>query len=117
MEADLARHYSIDWRDRWRLDEHGRPRLTLRRLWVLLQHLPSESALGSIDRNGHPEWRLEHVLLAHVWQQTARSKKPHPMLTAAMKRNQRRVQDPARVQAARRRAAERRRAIAAGEIT
>src|SRR5690606_27068527 len=63
VEADLQRFYGIDDRDRWRPDEHGRPRLTLRRLWVLISHLPPESTLAHIERAGHPEWTLEAHLL------------------------------------------------------
>ena len=39
IEADLQRHYRIDYRDRWR-DRGGESRLTYRRLLVLLDGLP-----------------------------------------------------------------------------
>jgi hypothetical protein len=43
VEADLSRFHQIDYRDRWRFDEHGR-RLTLRMIAVRVRHLPADSA-------------------------------------------------------------------------
>lgn len=79
MEADLQRFYGIDYRDRWR--DGGR--LTLRRLYVLLANLPPESALAALERDGKPDIRLEHVMLGDIWQATARSRKPHPLISDA----------------------------------
>ena len=121
MEADLQAVYGVDYRDRWRRDPSGRVRLTLRRLSVLVKHLPAESAVG---RTLHPDppWTRTHILLAHVWQASAGSKKPHPMLEAAQRgsRKARRAVDPdrrRRLAAGRRRARERRRLIDDGVIT
>lgn len=116
MEADLQRFYGIDYRDRWRPDAHGRPLLTLRRLMVLIEHLPAESVLQTTLRQGRPAWRLEHVLLAHVWQAAGHSKEPHPWLTRETRRS-RGGPDPRKLAAARARAAKRKRAIEAGRIT
>lgn len=116
MEADLLRFYGVDYRDRWRRDEHGRPLLTLRRISVLVDNLPPESSLRMHLSKGEPVWRLEHVLLAHLWQVQARSKKPHPMLKRAMAKS-RRGPSPRKLSDARRRAAARRAAIEAGRIT
>ena len=121
MEADLQAVYGIDYRDRWRRDPSGRARLTLRRLSVLITHLPDTSCVAMIQ-DDQPRWRLEHILLAHVWQASAGSKQPHPMLAAAQRgsRKARRNVDPdrrRRLTAARRRARERRRLIDDGVIT
>jgi hypothetical protein len=87
VEADLARFYGLDYRDRWRWDEHGDRRLTLRQIFVRVRHLPVDSAVLALEHGHEPVWRLEHVLLADVWQQVAHSKKPHPMLVAEQRRS------------------------------
>lgn len=122
MEADLQRFYAVDYRDRWRGD------LTLRRLWVLIRHLPPESAVAALRRDGKPHWGPEaHLLdgvrmavesLRNTMAGKNRTVKPHPMRprpTAKPRHHtpQRRRQ----LAAARRRAQARRRAIGAGEIT
>jgi len=119
VEADLSRFHGIDIRDRWRF-EHGRRVLTLRMIAVRVRHLPADSAVRTLERDGQPAWNLEHVLLAHVWQAAAHSKTPHPALASAAKRVDRaRQTSPERRAAmanARQRAAERRRRIEAGEL-
>ena len=94
--------------------------MTLRMIWVRVKHLPPDSACASLSRSGKPSWSRTEVLLAHVWQAAAHSKEMHPMLADAIKAQPRRPLSPER-QAARKRAIaraqERRRAIAAGEIT
>lgn len=118
MEADLLRFYGIDYRDRWRTVD-GRRVLTLRRLWNLWRHLPSESACALILRDGLPHWSLEAHLLDDLRITTTGSKKnpskPHPMRPDG-KKKRRRPDDPTRkrkVAAAKRRAAERRARLAA----
>lgn len=64
MEADLARWYHIDYRDRWRYDESGRPLLPLRRLKVLVEHLPSESAVAAVS--GTKGWGTTELLLSDL---------------------------------------------------
>lgn len=120
MEADLARFYGVDYRDRWRRDEDGRRRLTLRRLHVLVTHLPLESVTVALVK-GTPWTRTEHLLddLRMTVELTIPKKKrtkpkPHP------DRKSTKHVDPARrrkLQSARARARERRRKIDAGEIT
>jgi len=110
VESDLSRYHHIDYRDRWRFDA-GVRRLTLRRLFVLVRHLPTDSAT-SIAAGG-PGWLLGDYLLAHVYQATAGE--AHPSLPKASA-----VSDPLRdkrIRQARMRAHERQRAIDAGEIT
>lgn len=115
MEADLQRFYGLDYRDRWRGD------LTLRRISVLLRHLPPDSAVARIELRNAPAWQLEHVLLADIWQAVARSRKPHPLLARARQQTDRHHRPNAErladLAAARREAEARRAAIAAGEIT
>lgn len=116
MEADLSRYHQIDYRDRWRLDEHGRPRLTLRMIAVRVRHLPLDSATA-IAVNGEPGWDRLHVLTADVW--SALTGKEHPALAVARK-SRGKFLSAERVKAilaARRRARERKRKIEAGEIT
>jgi hypothetical protein len=110
VEADLARWYNIDYRDRWRGD------LTLRRLLVLIRYLPDESALSTLMRKA-PAWSVEAHLLDELRIAIqGRKGKPHP----ARPRGQRRRLTPERLKKiaeSRRRAAARRRAIESGEIT
>ena len=46
VESDLHRFWGIDYRDRWRFDDTGARRLTLRQISVRLNHLPADSALA-----------------------------------------------------------------------
>ena len=111
VEADLARFYQIDYRDRWRFDADGRRRLTLRRIGVLVRHLPVDSSTAMAT--GSPGWTLTERLLADVFHATAGE--PHPGLPESATQV-----DPSRakaIRAAKARAAERKRAIEAGEIT
>lgn len=123
MEADLARYYQRDYRDRWRKDERGRSLLTLRQIDVLIRHLPMDSAVVR-TYEGWTHWRLEHALLddirmtvqASIPAKKAPKIQPHPDRPKAM----RPPPTPAQVRvrnAAKGRAAERRRKIVSGEIT
>jgi hypothetical protein len=46
VESDLNRFWGIDYRDRWRFTKRGRRRLTLRRIYARISHLPADSALA-----------------------------------------------------------------------
>lgn len=119
MEADLQAVYGVDYRDRWRRDDTGRARLTLRRLAVLVAELPADSAVGR-RLSPEPPWTRQEVLIAHVWQGVTGSKQPHPMLAAAVRGRRRAGPSPdrqKRLRAAVRRARERRRLIEDGSIT
>jgi hypothetical protein len=114
VEADLSRYHQIDVRDRWRLLPDGSRALTLRMISVRVKYLPPESAVASIIRDG-PHWSLGDVLLAHVWQAAAHSKKPHPMLAKAGKQARRAPMTPEkqrRLTAAKARARDRKRRLA-----
>lgn len=80
MEADLQRYYQIDYRDRWRGD------LTLRRLMVLITHLPAESSTALALNSGFRPLSRSEALLAEIWQAAARSKRRHPLLSVALKK-------------------------------
>lgn len=61
VEADLVRYYGVD------LLDYYRGRLSARRLRVLLQHLPRDSALVRALHGEAAEWGLsEHLLAAAV---------------------------------------------------
>jgi hypothetical protein len=121
VEADLARFYRIDYRDRWRPDEHGRPLLTLRRLLVLVQHLPPDAACVARLNDGKVPWSRTDQLLDEVRRRLDRLrgvKRPKPDPNRPMPTA--RPPTPTRARrlaAARRRARERRRQIKKGEIT
>lgn len=117
MEADLQRFYGVDYRDRWRPDEHGRPRLTLRRLHVLVAHLPPDSATAAVVGDGEPGWSRSDVLLTDLW--SAWTGKEHPRIARARRSHGRPVSADRmrRLREARARARDRRRRIESGEIT
>lgn len=106
MEADLQRFYGIDYRDRWRGD------LTLRRIFVLVKHLPPESAVGYVARDGKPHWSLEAILLDTLRMALTGTKerpaKPHPLRPTGPSRRQDSPERRRKLAAARRRARERR---------
>jgi hypothetical protein len=119
VEADLQRWYHVDYRDRWRGD------LTLRRILVLIQHLPPESAVAGIIRGDEMYWPVEAHLLDDLRMTLAAvntpSNKPKPTPHPQRPRGQRRVREtPERrkkLADARRRAQARRKAIAEGRLT
>lgn len=108
MEADLLHYYNVDYLDRWR------GRLTLRRIFVLVRNLPSDSSVWAALRDG-PDWTLEAHLLDDL-RLALTGSKPHPTRPVGKPR----VETPERqrrLAAARRRLQARRQAIEAGEIT
>ena len=111
VEADLSQYHHIRYTDRWRFGPDGRRLLTLREIAVRVKYLPPDSATAvALGGSG---WRLEHYLAAHLFQAT--TGEPHPALP-----KQSPIADPMRakhVREAKARAAERQRAIDAGEIT
>lgn len=117
MEADLARYYQTDIRDRWRTDEHGRPRLTLRMIAVRIRHLPPDSATATALNDGEQVWARRDVLTADLY--NALTGKEHPLLADA-RRSAEKKPDSAwsrAIAAAKARINERKRKIEAGEIT
>lgn len=101
----------IDYRDRWRFDADGVRKLTIRRLSVLVRHLPPEAA--SVIASGGSGWRVSDFLLADVFHANSGTVHPaNPRLTALPDPQRERKMSSARV-----RARERQRLIDAGEIT
>lgn len=119
MEADLARYYHADIRDRWRPGLHGRPALTIRQLAVRLRHLPDDAATTRALNAGHEPWQLGHLLAADLFH--AFTGQENPRLTQAIAASTRNRPIPqarlAALERARARAADRRRRIEAGELT
>ncbi|MFV0315444.1 MAG: hypothetical protein ACK5O2_00585 [Microthrixaceae bacterium] len=111
MEADLQRYYAVDIRDRWLRNDAGVSMLPLRRMWVLISHIPADAATADALRK-QPAWSIEaHLLddLRIVLTSTEKkAAKPHPdrPRPAASR------PDPAKVADARRRRAARHRQFA-----
>lgn len=61
IESDLHRFWGIDYRDRWRFDENGCRRLTLRQVFARLSNPPRESRLA-IALNGGKELQSDTAL-------------------------------------------------------
>lgn len=99
----------VDYRDRWRGG------LTLRRIWVLLRHLPADSPL--VRELSPPSWSITDHLLDDIRMVLTASDKNPPKPHPARPLGERRQLDPKRIAAGLRRRAERQRAIEAGEIT
>ena len=82
IEADLQRFYGVSL---W--DDMAAGRLTLRRLWVLLDHMPPGSALSIAIHGAHARWTLTDDLLAAVlsvlqganWQRSGKGRAPQPV--------------------------------------
>lgn len=68
------RYYSIDLLDLWRFDEHSQRKLTPRRIVILIQHLPADSA--TFIALGGAGWTTADYLLADIFH--AQSRLPHP---------------------------------------
>jgi len=110
LEFDLLYYCKIDLLDFWRFDIDGKRKLTARRIGVLIQFLPADSAthlaLGSAG------WKLSDYLLAHLFQ--AFTGTAHPALPASQKSN-----DPIRamkIEEFKKQVEERKQKIASGEI-
>ncbi|WP_280265341.1 hypothetical protein [Nocardia wallacei] len=75
LESDLRR-LGVRYSDRWRFDEHGQRRLTLREIWVAIQWLPGDAALVVTANENRPRWGYTEYLLADLF--TVFTKQPHP---------------------------------------
>lgn len=71
MESDLSRFHHIDYRDRWRFDENGCRKLTIRMIGVRITKLPADSALNTHFRDGATPWTLTDHLLADLVERLA----------------------------------------------
>lgn len=104
MEADFARFYpATDYRDRFR-PRGGPSGLTVRRLLVLVEHLPAESAFHAARENRAPA-SLGANAVMDVWESL--TGKRHPGRASAAEKRAQAVEraERARLIARRRRAA------------
>lgn len=76
MEGDLRRLFQVRYSDRWRFDEQGNRKLTLREISVLLEDLPGDSRVVKHFNGGQPRWAPEAYLLADLIH--IQTGKPHP---------------------------------------
>ena len=78
VESDLDRFWGIDYLDRWRYDEQGRRKLTLRKIHARLSNLPAESSLAiALGRRSGSE-----LLLMDLWKALTGQSHPSRPLTA-----------------------------------
>ena len=75
VEATLAMT-GTDYRDRWRFDGNGERRLTLRRIYVLLEHMPFDSPLAIVENGGRRPLGPAELLLMDVFEAVARKRHP-----------------------------------------
>jgi hypothetical protein len=105
----------LRYSDRWRFDENGHRKLTLREIWVRIQYLPNDSAIVIEGNDGAPRWGDMEYLTADLFRGLTGSvhpARPKPRKvspkTAQHERNKRRIQKQFQ---------QRREAIERGEIT
>lgn len=85
VESDLNRFWGLDYRDRWRFDDRGRRKLTLRQIYARVSHLPADSALAvEMGRRSPME-----LLLMDIYEPLAGRVHPSRPLTAAQLRERR----------------------------
>lgn len=114
VEADLSRWHGIRYSDRWRRDEYGQRRLTLREIWVRIQHLPDNAALTIYANRHEPRWSRTDILLADVFQALAGQVHPsRPKSPEEIRKDEARERKRSAVEAE---FAERNRALESGEI-
>ncbi|MBU8819543.1 hypothetical protein KL864_27025 [Mycolicibacterium goodii] len=67
VEATLTR-LNLDYRDRWRLDDNGDRRLTLRRISVELKYAPRDFPLAVARNGGKAPLSSEAMIMADVYE-------------------------------------------------
>lgn len=105
VERDLSRFHHLRYSDRWRYDEAGQPRLTLREIWVRIKDSPGDSALAAHFNSGTPRWGTTEHLLANIWEAlTGRAfpARPKPPAQQAKTAARRRAEAAARARFAKR---------------
>lgn len=81
VEATLG-ELGVDYRDRWRFDEQGRRRLTLRQIYVRLSYTAPDSPLGIAQAGGHRPFNGTELLLMDVYEALARTRHPSRPMSA-----------------------------------
>lgn len=82
VEATLG-DLGLDYRDRWRFDELGQRRLTLRQIHVRLEHAPRTSALSVAMNDGKELHSNTDLLLMDLFEAITKVAHPSRPLTAA----------------------------------
>jgi len=84
IEATLG-ELGVDYRDRWRFDELGRRRLTLRQIHVRLSYCAPDSPLGIAQNGGRRPFNGAELLLMDLYEVLARKRHPsRPMSAQAL---------------------------------
>jgi hypothetical protein len=81
VESDLSRFHGIRYTDRWRFDEQGHRKLTIREINVRLTDLPGDARIVKHYNDGKPRWTDEAYLIAdliHVQTGKAHPARPKP---------------------------------------
>ncbi len=81
VESDLNRFWNIDYRDRWRFDDTGQRRLTLRRIYARLSNLPADSALAIAMNDGKLHRTGAELLLMDLYEVLAGRRHPSRTMT------------------------------------
>jgi hypothetical protein len=68
IESDLRSRWRLEYADRWRLDDAGRPALTLRAIWTCIRRSLPTSALAVADNHGREVWTAQTFATARVWE-------------------------------------------------
>ena len=88
VEATLG-ELGVDYRDRWRYDADGRPRLTLRQIHVRLSNASPQCPLGIAQNGGKRPFTGTELLLMDLYEAVARTAHPsRPMPVAAQQQRQ-----------------------------
>ncbi|WP_141757460.1 hypothetical protein [Corynebacterium sp. HMSC066C02] len=74
VEVDFQRFYHLDYRDFYR-EDGGASRMTLRRMLLLAEHLPSESLFHSVISDRPPVSEVSSVLM-DIWSSLNGQKHP-----------------------------------------
>ena len=85
VESDLNRFWQLDYRDRWRFDDDGRRKLTLRQIYARVSHLPADSALAVAMGRRSPS----ELLLMDIYEPLAGRVHPSRPLTPEQLRERR----------------------------
>ncbi|MEW1933116.1 hypothetical protein AB0362_13085 [Rhodococcus sp. NPDC079359] len=114
MEAHLSAVHGIRYSDRWRFDDAGQRRLTLREIWVRLQYPPNDSPIVIALNKDQPRWGHVEYLLSDIWK--AWTGKDHPARPIPRVQPKQSAARDRRIRQLKKQFAERNRAIEAGEI-
>lgn len=76
IESDLDRFWGIDYRDRFRFDDDGRRRLTLRQIYARLVEPPRESRLSIAANNGKEPVSGTAIAVMDLWEVWTRKRHP-----------------------------------------